>query len=294
MALCPLELVPETAPPAWVAAARTASDQLAAANAPDCASVEVAVRPSGGALLTFMTTDGRRAVRALMSPSEIGPALDALLVTLPDPPASKPPSPAPAEPPPPAPEPQPSQAATASGAPATSAPPEAHVILGVGVGARFGFGGAFVTPAITLRPSGTFGHWELGGVVEFDPAYSYLPGGVPAGFKLWSFIAGLRVGRRDPIGPLALGYGLGVSTASIREEADDVDGTEKAVDFGQPRVAAYSHLVWPKQGPVRATFDLEVDLAISNFKRKASVRNDLPGLPRWGIVVALGAETSLL
>lgn len=293
MALCPLELVPETAPPAWVAAARTASDQLAAANAPDCASVEVAVRPSGGALLTFLTTDGRRAVRALMSPSEIGPALDALLVTLPDAPKPQPPSPneatAPVGTPAPPPAATPEQAE-----PPTPPPVEAHVILGVGVGARFGFGGAYVTPAITLRPSGTFGRWELGGVVEFDPAYSYLPGGVPAGFKLWSFVAGLRVGRRDPVGPLAIGYGLGVSTASIREEADDVDGTEKAVDFGQPRVAAYGHLVWPRQGPVRATFDVDVDLALSNFKRKASIRNDLPALPRWGIVVALGAETSLL
>lgn len=285
-AACPVELVPESAPPAWSAAARSASERLASVGTQDCASVEIAVRPSGGALLTFITTDGRRAVRALMAPDEVAPALDALLVTLPPEPSATPPSPAAKEE---------ARPADADAPKPTKPSPEAHVMIGVGVGTRFGFGGAYVSPALTLRPSGTFGNWELGGVVELDPAYSYLPGGVPAGFKLWSFIAGLRFGRRDAIGSAAIGYGLGLGTASIREEADDViDGKEKAVDFGQPRAAIYGHFVLPRRAPVRATFDLEIDLALGNFRKKASIRNDLPALPRWGIVIAVGAETSLL
>lgn len=294
-ASCPVELVPESAPPAWAAAARSASERLSSASTQDCASVEIAVRPSGGALLTFITTDGRRAVRALMAPDEVQPALDALLVTLPPDASAKPAAPAPATN-------EPSAPAAKQDVPPTDAdtsksmkpPPEAHVMLGVGVGTRFGFGGAYVTPAIALRPSGTIGSWELAGVVEFDPAYSYLPGGVPPGFKLWSFIAGLRFGRRDAIGGAAVGYGLGLGTASIREEADDIDGSEKAVDFGQPRAALYGRFVLPRRAPVRATFDLEFDLALGNFRKKASIRNDLPALPRWGIVLAVGAETSLL
>lgn len=295
-AACPVELVPESAPASWATAARAAAARLAAVGTQDCASVEIAVRPSGGALLTFLTTDGRRAVRALMSPDEVGPALDALLVTLPPEPA-KVPTPAIADvPEPDAAKPSKDEPRPVDGdaAKQAKAPPEAHVMMGVGVGTRFGFGGAYVTPAITLRPSGSIGAWTLAGSVELDPAYSYLPGGVPPGFKLWSFIAGIRVGRRDPIGGAAIGYGLGLGSASIREEADDVDGTEKAVDFGQPRAAIYGHLVLPRRAPVRATFDLEIDVALGNFKKRASIRNDLPALPRWGLVLTVGAETSLL
>jgi hypothetical protein len=289
-AQCPLELVPEGASPAWSSAARAASARIASTSTHDCGSVEIAVRPSGGALLTFITTDGRRAVRALMSPDEVVPALDALLVSLPKEPA-EPLVPPAITPPPPSVPVRPPEAAPPKPAPP---PPETHFILGGHIGSRFGFAGAYVTPALTLRPSGTFGPWELTGVAEFDPAYSYLPGDVPPGFKLWSFIAGIRVGRREALGNTALGYGIGVGSASIREEADDEAGQKRAVDFGQPRAAVYGHFVLPRTTKVRATFDLEIDLALSKFRKAASLRNDLPELPRWGIVLALGAESSLL
>ncbi len=87
-ASCPLELVPTEAPAAWKTAAQAATQRLAGSGSYDCGSVEIAVRPTGGALVTFITTDGRRAVRALLAPEELAPTLDALLVTLPpDPPA---------------------------------------------------------------------------------------------------------------------------------------------------------------------------------------------------------------
>jgi hypothetical protein len=244
--------------------------------------------------LTFLTTDGRRAVRALMSPEEIAPALDALLVTLP-PEAAR--SEAASEHAP-APHALSRAAAPPAAPPAPAAPaawaPEVHFIVGGSGGTRFGLGGAYLSPAVVLRPSGTFGAWELAGVAEYDPSYAYLPGGVPPGFRLWSFIAGLQVGRREAVGPVAVGYGLGLGVASLREEVDDTDGTNKVVDFGQPRGSIYGRLVLPHSGPVRATFELGLDAALANLKKRATLRNDLPDLPRWGIVVTAGIETSAL
>jgi hypothetical protein len=289
-AACPLELVPADAPPAWASAARAAERRLATSATEDCGSVEIAVRPSGGALLTFITTDGRRAVRALLSPEEIAPALDALLVTLP--PETSPPAEPPATPSAPG-EPSAPPAATPA-APATSAP-EVHFIVGGSSGVRFGFGGAYLSPAFALRPSGTFGPWELAGTVEIDSSYTYLPGGVPPGFKHWSFVAGLQLGRREALGKIALGYGLGLGVAAVRQEADDgSDAEEKAVSIAQPRASLYARLVVPRSASLRATFDLGLDAALGKFRKKASLRNELPELPRWGILVTAGVETSAL
>jgi hypothetical protein len=174
----------------------------------------------------------------------------------------------------------------------TGSSAEAHFILGGGAGVRFGFGGVYASPAFAFRPSGTFGPWELTAAVEYDPSYRYLPGGLPQGFKLWSFIAGVQVGRREALGPIALGYGLGLGVASIREEANDTGGNGTAVDFGQPRATLYCRLVFPRRARVRATFDLDFDSALANFKKAETVRNALPELPRWGLLFSAGVETS--
>ncbi|MGZ5971448.1 MAG: hypothetical protein ACXWP4_27450 [Polyangiales bacterium] len=290
---CPITLVPADAPKGWSSAVESARSRLASASSHDCGSVEVAVRPNGGAVLTFTTTDGRRAVRTLMSPEELVPALDALLVTLPPeaaPASSAAPSssampsasvPAPAAPP------------SSSSAPVVAAPPEVHFAVGLSAGARLGLAGAYATPAFGLRPSGSFGAWELGGAIEYDPSYAYLPG-APPGFTLWSFIANLQVGRREVFQNIAIGYGLGLGVASIRETVDDTDGLRKILDFGQPRASAYFRVVWPPRSTFRATFEIGFDAALTNLKRKVTVRNDVPDLPRWGIVSSVGLETSAL
>src|SRR5262245_8915636 len=78
---CPVTLVPSDAPAPWASAVASARERLASQSS-DCGSVEIAVRPKGGAVLTFTTTEGRRAERTLGSPQELGPALDALLVNV--------------------------------------------------------------------------------------------------------------------------------------------------------------------------------------------------------------------
>lgn len=297
---CPLALVPAEASPPWAAAAEAARKRLQSEVSGDCGSVEVAVRPSGGALLTFTTTDGRRALRALMSPDELGPSLDALLVTLapePAPPVS--PTPAPTapnrvEPPTTWREPRVNGVPEASpaGQQVPSSARELHFQLAASGGVRLGFGGVYATPAIALRPSGSFGAWELAGAVEYDPSYSYLPGGQR--FRLWSFIAGVQLGRQEPLGPFGFGYGLGLGVASIQEEANDDDGTTKVADFGQPRVSAYGRFVYPRRATWRGTFDVGLDAALGSIKKRATLRSDLPELPRWGVITSLGIETSLL
>ncbi len=299
---CRLELVPHDAPVAWTAVAGAAGRRLASASAHDCQSVEVAVRPSGGALVTFITTDGRRGVRALMSPEELEPALDALLVTLPPESsaaaaAARPPAAVAVLPTSPA-------IAAADVAPPTSVvtrtaasparDPEVHFRIGVSAGARFGFGGAYASPALGLRPSGAFGRWELSGALEYDPAYAYLPGGSPPGFKLWSFIAAVQVGRILPLGRVALSSGFGLGVASIREEAKDANGTAAVADFGQPRVSAYGRVAFPRQSTWKATLGLDLDAVLGSIKRRASLRNDLPNLPRWGATISVGVETTAL
>jgi len=302
---CPLQLVPPDSPAAWTTVAGVATRRLATASAHDCQSVEVAVRPSGGALLTFITTDGRRAVRALMSPDELAPALDALLVTLPA-------ESVPAESVEPAATPvattktedRPAAPAAASDVtpvidsaaptPPLPATPEVHFRMGASVGARFGYRGAYLAPALGLRPSGTFGQWELAGALEYDPAYAYLPGTAPPGFRLWSFVAAVQVGRSQALGGVALGYGVGLGVASLREEADAVDGTTQVTDFGQPRASAYARVAFPQGGTWRGTLDLGLDAVLGSVKRRATLRQDLPNLPRWGALLSVGLETTAL
>lgn len=293
-ASCPLELVPAEAPAAWRTAAQAATQRLAASGSHDCGSVEIAVRPTGGALVTFITTDGRRAVRALLAPEELAPTLDALLVTLPpDPPA---PEPAPAAPAPTvdaAAPPEPMRAPAPTTRPTTAAP-EVHFILGGAVGLRMGFGGVYATPDAALRASGTFGAWELGAIAEYAPYYAYLPGGTPSGFWLWSFIAGVQAGRRESLGNWNLGYGLGFGVASVHEEADDTDGSGKVADYGQPRTATYVRLSFPRRARWRGVVELTLDAVLGSVKKRATVRNDVPDLPRFGATLNLGIEALAL
>ena len=280
-AACPVTVVPQGAPVAWSVAAHAASERAASSGSVDCAFVEVAVRPEGGATLTFVTVDHRTAVRSILSPDEVAATVDALLVTLP--------------------EPLPAAPVTASAAPATAttAPPLApptpvHFLLGVTSGVRVGLSGAFLSPTVSVRPSGIFGAWEVGALAEIDPVYAYLPGGAPSGFSLSAYIVGVQVGRRASVGGVELGYGAGFGVADVHAGFNDTAGVAKSVDFGQPRASVTARLALPRGARVRFVLELGADAALSNFKKNASVRNDFPELPRWGLLASLGAELAAL
>jgi hypothetical protein len=281
-AACPVTVVPQGAPVAWSDAAHAASERAASSGSIDCASVEVAVRPEGGATLTFVTVDHRRAVRSILSPDEVTATVDALLVTLPEP-----------EPPPPAPVTAPVAPATATTAP-LAPPTPVHFLIGVTSGVRVGLSGAFLAPTVSVRPSGIFGAWEVGALAEIDPVYAYLPGGAPSGFSLSAYIVGVQVGRRASVGGVELGYGAGFGVADVHAGFNDTAGVGRSVDFGQPRASVSARVALPRDARVRFVLELGADAALSNFKKNASVRNDFPELPRWGLLASLGAELAAL
>jgi hypothetical protein len=306
-AACPVELVlpkdteSSTSASAWTSAADDLRRRLAENTSDECGSVEIDVSAKGGALLTFTTRDGRRAVRALESADEARPSLEALLVTRAEPSSNRAAESPKTEPPPtvaPAPrDPQtigsrlPLEDLARPARPADTL----RWIVGLGAGARFGFPGAFASPAFTLRPSVAVGKWELGAAAEWDPTYAYLPGSTPSGFYSWSFQAGFTMGRRQPLGAIDLAFGLGLSIASVREGADkSEDGTARTLDTAQPRASAYVHLVFARTSRIRPTLDLGTDVALGQLARQGSDKRDLPELPRWGLVLTAGAEGSIL
>lgn len=280
-AACPLD-VTAPPPPAWERDVEALRGRLATVEG-DCASVTLAIDANGG-VLTFVTTDGRSARRSLGSGGELLPAVEALLVNPPPPPAAAPPSP-----------PSPIETKPLPGPrSATASPAEVHFHVAAVAGVRLGLPGAYGAPTVGLRPSGTFGGWELGAAVEYDPTYVYLPGGLPAGVTLWSFAAGVQLGRRESVGLVAIGYGGGVGVAAIREEAPDASGASKVADFGQPRLSAYGRVALPRESRWRGTLDVGFDAGLGSLKRRATEAANLPDLPRWGLGLGLGVEASLL
>lgn len=306
-AACPVELVlprgaeASAAIEAWTRTAEELRKRLSEQPSEECGSVEIDVSAKGGALLTFTTRDGRRAVRALESADEARPSLDALLVTRAEPSRDRTPeAPRPALPPVESLAPRdpqtigsriPVEEITRAERPADTV----RWLVGVGAGIRFGFPGTFASPALNLRPSVAVGNWELGAAAEWDPTYAYLPGGTPSGFYSWSFQAGFTMGRRQPLGSLELAFGLGLSIASVREGADRAqDGTARNLDTAQPRANAYVHMVFARKSRLRPTLDLGTDVALGQLARQGSDKRDLPELPRWGLVLTAGAEGSIL
>lgn len=263
--------------------------RVAAEDALDCGSIEVEVTRQGTALLTFVTKDGRRAARGLASADEALPTLEALLA-VPASPSSLPPDEGRPKPVPP---PAPPRAAAPPPAAAPSGPPAVWSVA-AGAGARFGFSGAYGSPAFSLRPSVLVGKWEVSVSGEWAPSASYLPGGTPAGFSAWSFHVGFLLARRQPVGPVELVGGLGLGVAAVRESADPApDGTARSLETAQPRATLDLRCLLGRSR-VRPLFELSADTVLGALARQGSEKRELPDLPRYGLVAALGVEARLL
>lgn len=65
-------------PRAWAEAAREAEARLAEGAGRDCGAVDVLLRAAGGAVVRFVTRDGRVAERMVQRPEELGPVVEAL------------------------------------------------------------------------------------------------------------------------------------------------------------------------------------------------------------------------
>jgi hypothetical protein len=265
-------------------------------EANDCRSIEVHVALDG-AVVVFTTRDGRQAVRHVASPAELGPTVEALLVTTP---------PSPIEPTPSAPEPT---APTAPTKPAKSAgaidrthpvpraegrPSEKRVFAVVEAGARMGLPGPFFSPSVAVGGHIVLDRWELGVDLTWEPIYgTSLP--TPPGFDMLVSAVGIDIGRREPIGRgfeiAALGR---AAVAIVHEEREgSIESGEPQGTRSQLRVGAAASIVYAREAPFRVRATLGGDYVPTKLGGGQSVDPLLPPLPSWGLTFSVGLEADL-
>lgn len=285
---CPIRVVPGEAP-GWQAAARAVEERTreATPRPHDCQSTQVTVQADGSASLEFTTTEGGHAIRRLQAPDELGPAIEALLVTV---------APAPTvpavqiEPSKPAPR----FADTSAEPPAPREKP--HFVLGAGAGTRLTFGHKYLAPAVSLRATGVFDRWELGVSGEWDPVFTRLVGSTPAGFAMSALVVGALFGRRERVRRFDVGYGFSLAIASVASSANAGPNhpINRSVDASQQRVGFYAGARFPRKASTRVTLDVAADAALSGLRGVATSEANLPGFPRYGTSLSLGVETVAL
>jgi hypothetical protein len=294
---CAVSLIPADASDAWKESSRELELRLRAMRpaASDCSAVEVHVTENHAAVLVFTTRDGRQAVRKIGSPSDLVPVAEMLAVTVP----SSVPGPV-----------TPIAAASVEHAPqpppALPASEGAHVLLGVRGGGRLSSPGGFASPSIAVSAAVAVGRWELGVAGQLDPATVLLGGGAPNGFQLSSFGVGASVGRREPVGPLALVAGGTLGVAIMNEAGATATAGPGATGEGQgtgegasgssraePRAGGYVGIVFPRRSSLRFRSELSGDVVASRIGRARIIDPALPALPWWSVTASIGAEWEL-
>ena len=275
---CPTELTGvESAP--W----RTAVEDLGQIDfrETDCASIVIDVGPEE-TRLSFVTQDGREAVRTLRDPAELRPTVEALLVadSLPESAAAVPAAPASRATPKPVESGMPDADRTARQPP--PAPPRTGSAYAVQAGTRFGSqirGGD--RDALLLSPvlagSAWIGRypWELGVMAAFEFQYFDLANHDSAERENSAVSVGVAVGRRDAHGALDVLTSLRLSVATIENEAER--------GSGEARGGVAVGLATPNQRGFRLRADLCAELvAGSNITS--------PQSPAWAVSTLVGVE----
>ncbi len=184
---CIVRLFPPGADDPWRVAASRLEERVRSlpSASTDCREIDVEVT-GDKATVTFITRDGRHAIRDMSTPDELVPTVEALFVTLP-------PAPTRAEPitiTPPI-TPPIVQPPVAMHAPIDPLPDqERHVtfLFGLEGGARFGFPGVYASPALGGFAAVGVRRWELGVRSLWSPVYTTLGTAQPDGFLLWSLV----------------------------------------------------------------------------------------------------------
>lgn len=301
---CVVRLFPPGAEDAWRAATKRLEERIRTLPqaSTDCREISVDVA-EGHASLTFVTRDGRRAVRAVSSPDELVPTVEALFVTLP-----------PAAPPPP-----PASATTSSvpprlaEAPASSANPVDQsgpaIVLGVAGGARLGLPGAFAAPTVSVGAGVTIGHWDIALRGEWDAANAVLGSSPPSGFHVSGWSAALTAGRREPIGGAALTLGVLAGLSGVAWEVPDTSQSNAQGTSGngsqssgtsattgskiEPRVGLYFGAAIPRRARIRFHPELFADVVASRVGSPLALDPAFPSLPWWSAGLTLGVEWEL-
>ncbi len=282
---CTVTVTPSNSSAEWLASARVAEVRLRRApHDGDCATLDIRVS-ADRAFVVFTTRDGRSTVRPLDTPDEIGPLVDALLVTI----AESPRAPAAVAVAPPG----PSSINAKPTEPAVLAPPQrlARVVLRGGGGGRvsLGFPSAFVSPSISAGAGVLVGPWELSVFGVSDPVHALLSRHVP-GFTLSRYAVGVAFGRLLAVGGGTVDLGTSTSMAIAFEDATSATGSNGGQSNGEPMVGVYAGFSYPRRSMVRVRTELSTDLVVY---RAPAIDPELPLLPLWSGTASIGAEWEL-
>jgi len=297
---CAIEL--EGVSAAWREAA-SAVPELATAG--DCARIVIAGAGGEGATVTFLTTDGRRASRALAHPDELAPALEALLERGPSsaaPEAASPAAALPAPAPPPATAAEPSPAAQPD-APVRDESTDDHsgaaVVFALQTGARSG--SSLVSPVFVGSAALAIDRWELGVVAAYEARYFDLEARVSDELQTGALGLGVGAGRRDPVGSVTLLAGVRTMVATLTHQVVEVtspadgpaDGPgQREQSAFEWRIGGYVGAIAPRAGSVRLRAELGADIVGSERSTSfaAGYEPVPPVAPEWAITGLIGVE----
>jgi hypothetical protein len=277
----------------WLHAASDLQHQLESmAGASQCSAIEVDVDQTGR--LTLITSDGRRAERALAQPFELGPTVQALLVVL-DANAAGDASPSGAPRQTEAPATRVATAETPSVGIDDRSPPPARipssVVLGASLGVRYGSG--IASPTIGALGALRLRHWELGVMSNWEMAYKSVTVEGPS----WSGAglgAGIAVGRREPLGSnLDVLVGATVAAAVLHQETHPARHVELEATNAEGRVGAFIGMAAPARASLRVRAQLQADAAAIGPTERA-IAADVPALPAWALGIQVGVEGDAL
>lgn len=257
--------------------------EAAALSGDDCASIQVTVKEAG-AQLQFTTPDARRAERHLFRPEELGPAVEALRTTLPReeplPPAAaartKPTSSGGTSEQPPLPASDPTRVTTA---------------FAVLTGTRFGAHG-LLSPLLGGAGSLLFRGWELCLIATWELQYFDLQRNGSTDHTSSATALGITLGRREPLGDIALFYAARLSVASVAPNvvvrAAPVGGSSEEVDASvrQGRAGADVGVVWPRTAALHLRASLGADVALADRADRMAIA------PGWALTAVAGIEVS--
>lgn len=240
------------------------------------------------ARLLFSTRDGRQAVRRLGAPSELAPAIDALLVTSdaggPAETASAPNMPPPATP--------------ASAVARRGAAPRAHELaplVALLAGARAGRKVPMIGPLLNLEGHLRIDRWEVGLQLGWEVKYYDLMQG-DAVDDIFGLVPALSFARRHPLSraTLLLGARAGMAATIPKHRLSpgpsrhDMD-VAPVITTPRPTYQGWAGLlfgvVFPAHSPVRMRAELAADLSFAT-RYKDFTRYE----PGWAVSLSIGAE----